>query len=310
MPTIPYEVVAESRLRFNLRLPDPVAGDPLTARLAEVLGEAVSFVEQMSSIPIYDQTGYVEVYPVPGRDCPVEVTLPYVRSVDGVRYWENADVREEPDKTIQPSELGRIVLPSSRVKPILVYPPEGGWADQVLTDGLQVLVTRAYLTPPQGVCSAVIAGARQLFNGADEITATAAMYAWVMPWQITATHMDEFIHDERQSVTVPISSVTTIHPVWIGWSSDAVIDNPELTIQSQSGILKLPPDTGFKYIAIWRSDVDGGDPSVVHIGPSGNSRSLFGAASTRVINGLNGKLIVTTNRQNADILSGEIVRVA
>lgn len=75
-------------------------------------------------------------------------------------------------------------------------------------------------------------------------------------------------------------------------------------------MLELPPMTGFNHIAIWRSDVDGGDPSVVTIGPGGNARNIFGDPTSRLISGQPGQLIVTINRQNADIIAGEIVRVA
>ena len=78
---------------------------------------------------------------------------------------------------------------------------------------------------------------------------------------------------------------------------------------SLSNEITLPDATGLNYLALWRADSDGGDPSEVHLSGGGNSRNLFGAAVARSYNGLAGQLIVSVFQQNADLLSGEKARL-
>lgn len=95
-----------------------------------------------------------------------------------------------------------------------------------------------------------------------------------------------------------------------GWSADQAISDAELSASSATSTVVLPDTaSGLNYLAIWRSDADGGDPSEVHLAGGGNSRNLFGAAANRTYGGVDGKLIVSVNRQNADLLGGENARL-
>ena len=95
-----------------------------------------------------------------------------------------------------------------------------------------------------------------------------------------------------------------------GWSVDRVISAAELTAFSASDRVRLGTNlSGFNYLALWRSDTDGGDPTEVHLAGGGNSRNLFGTATNFTYNGVAGKLIVSVNRQNATLLGGENARL-
>ena len=95
-----------------------------------------------------------------------------------------------------------------------------------------------------------------------------------------------------------------------GWSADQAITNAELTESSDTDTVTLGTDfSGFNYLAFWRSDADGGDPTEVNLVGGGNSRNLFNAAIDRAYNGVAGKLIVSVARQNADLLGGEDARI-
>ena len=40
----------------------------------------------------------------------------------------------------------------------------------------------------------------------------------------------------------------------------------------------IPSVSGNRYLFVWRSDADGGDPTEVHIAGGGNARNAFGVA--------------------------------
>ena len=98
-----------------------------------------------------------------------------------------------------------------------------------------------------------------------------------------------------------------------GWSADQLISDAELTVASTPaapGTVRLDTNlSGLNYLALWRSDDDGGDPTEVHLAGGGNSRNLFGAAANYTYQGVAGKLIVSAARQNADLLGGENARL-
>ena len=108
------------------------------------------------------------------------------------------------------------------------------------------------------------------------------------------------------------SSSGTASHVRAGWSADAAVTAAELTVASEAetpNTVVLPSASGFNYLALWRSDADGGDPTEVHLAGGGNSRNLFGDAADLTVGDIPGKLIVSVNRQNADLLSGESARL-
>ena len=95
-----------------------------------------------------------------------------------------------------------------------------------------------------------------------------------------------------------------------GWSADTSIADAELSATSPTNTVRLGTNaSGLNYLALWRSDADGGNPTEVHISGGGNARNTFGAATDRTIGGVPGKLIVSATRQNADLLGGELVRL-
>ena len=102
-----------------------------------------------------------------------------------------------------------------------------------------------------------------------------------------------------------------VHNLWAGWSADTTVTATEVLAgaSSDSDTVTLPAASGSMYQWIWRSDTDGGDPSEVHIAGGGNQRNLFGVATALTVDGVAGQLIVTITTANADLLSGEELRV-
>ena len=103
----------------------------------------------------------------------------------------------------------------------------------------------------------------------------------------------------------------TAHDLIAGWSADIVITDAEITAgaDSSTNSVVLPLSSGSLYMFIWRADADGGDPSEVHVGPAGNSRTLFGAAAARAVGGVAGQILVSVNTFNTSLTGGLTVRV-
>ena len=102
---------------------------------------------------------------------------------------------------------------------------------------------------------------------------------------------------------------TQTHSLRAGWSGDTSISDLELEASSDSDTVTLPTGAGSQYLALWRADEDGGDPSEVHISGGGNSRNLFGAAVDRTFGATDGKLIVSVNLFDVALTGGEEVRL-
>ena len=118
--------------------------------------------------------------------------------------------------------------------------------------------------------------------------------------------------DVRSVLTDMIDSLefaaTANHNRYAAWSTDSTVVASDLTAgaSSMTNTLTAPTSTGNQYLGLWRSDADGGDFSEVHISGGGNSRNLFGAASSLAVSGTAGKLIVSVNTFNSTLVSGTI----
>ena len=104
----------------------------------------------------------------------------------------------------------------------------------------------------------------------------------------------------------------TAHNLYAGWSADTSITDMEILAGgvSDTNSVVLPTGTGSLYMFIWRANADGGDPAEVHIAGSGDSRTTFGAATARTLDGVDGVLLVSVNTFNVVLTGGETVRVA
>ena len=104
----------------------------------------------------------------------------------------------------------------------------------------------------------------------------------------------------------------TAHDLIAGWSADTTITDAEITAgaTSTTNSVVLPLESGSLYMFVWRADADGGDPTEVHIGAAGNSRTLFETAVARAVGGVAGQMLVSVNTFNTGLTGGETVRVA
>ena len=103
----------------------------------------------------------------------------------------------------------------------------------------------------------------------------------------------------------------TMHDLIVGWSDDTTITDDELAAgaTSDTNSITIPDGTGSQFLFVWRSDADGGDPTEVHISGAGNSRTTFGAATPRTVDGTPGQLIVSASTYLTNFAEGETLRV-
>ena len=103
----------------------------------------------------------------------------------------------------------------------------------------------------------------------------------------------------------------TNHPLYVGWSPDAVVTETEVLAgaETDTDSLRIPTATGGLYLWVWRSDVDGGDPTEVHITGGGDQRNIFVQAVALTVSSVDGQLIVSVQAQNAGLLGGEVIRI-
>ena len=103
----------------------------------------------------------------------------------------------------------------------------------------------------------------------------------------------------------------TAHDLYTGWSPDATVTESEVLAgaSSSTDTVTIPNATGGQFHWIWRADADGGDPTEVHVAGGGNGRNGYGPASALTVDGTPGQLIVSVGQQNANLLSGETLRV-
>ena len=103
-----------------------------------------------------------------------------------------------------------------------------------------------------------------------------------------------------------------MHDLIVGWSDDQSISDAEIAAgaTSSGNSVTIPTGTAdHQYLFIWRADADGGDPTEVHVAGSGDSRSTFGAAVARTVDGTQGQLIVSAATYITSYAEGENVRV-
>ena len=114
--------------------------------------------------------------------------------------------------------------------------------------------------------------------------------------------------DANYSGSTPVQT----HDLWVGWSTDNTVTETEVLagVSSDTATATLPTGTGNQFLWVWRSNLDGGDPSEVYIAGGLNVRNTLGAAAALTVSGVAGQIIVSVTSQNVGLLGGENVRVA
>ena len=133
---------------------------------------------------------------------------------------------------------------------------------------------------------------------------------WSDPTVFSIPPGEDYVIDVPPLSVPQVFTPTQTQHIRAGWSADITVTEMELSASSDTNTVIMPTDaTGFNYLAFWRSDADGGDPSQVYLSRGGDSRNLFRAATDRAIDEVPGKLIVSVNRQNATLYGGEPARL-
>ena len=122
----------------------------------------------------------------------------------------------------------------------------------------------------------------------------------------------DFVTKEYADANYSGSTPVQTHDLWVGWSTDNTVTETEVLagVSSDSATATLPTGTGNQFLWVWRSNLDGGDPSEVYIAGGLNVRNTLGAAGALTVSGVAGQIIVSVTSQNVGLLGGENVRVA
>ena len=108
------------------------------------------------------------------------------------------------------------------------------------------------------------------------------------------------------------------HAIYIGWRTTNAVPTAAQIVQNLSGNANTDsnsvtiPNFGnaVGYIFIWRADADGGDPTEIHLGSSGNARNGWGTTTDRTISvggvSVPGKVIVSVNTFNVALTEAEV----
>ena len=154
----------------------------------------------------------------------------------------------------------------------------------------------------------------------DEMTALGAFSTVVL----AGLGVTGVVANSVLTITIPGGGGTPAqtHAIYIGWRiAEAIPSGGQISTDSPSNAntdtdsVVIPDYAGqtVGYLFIWRSDLDGGDPSEVHISGGGNSRNAWGVAETRTIsiggNNVVGKAIISVNTFNVALASAEILRI-
>ena len=151
----------------------------------------------------------------------------------------------------------------------------------------------------------------------DEMT-TLGSFSTVM---LAGLGVTGAVANDVLTITIPGDGTPT-HAIYIGWRIAGNIptggqistDSPS-NANTDTDSVVIPDYAGqtVGYLFIWRSDLDGGDPSEVHISGGGNSRNAWGVAETRTVsiggNNVLGKAIISVNTFNVALANGEILRI-
>ena len=129
---------------------------------------------------------------------------------------------------------------------------------------------------------------------------------------IAPTAPAHFITKEYADANYSGSTPVQTHDLWVGWSTDNTVTETEVLagVSSDTATATLPTGTGNQFLWVWRSNLDGGDPSEVYIAGGLNVRNTLGAAGALSVSGVAGQIIVSVTSQNVGLLGGENVRVA
>ena len=122
----------------------------------------------------------------------------------------------------------------------------------------------------------------------------------------------DFVTKEYADANYSGSTPVQTHDLWVGWSTDNTVTETEVLagVSSDTATATLPTGTGNQFLWVWRSNLDGGDPSEVYIAGGLNVRNTLGAAAALSVSGVAGQIIVSVTSQNVGLLGGENVRVA
>ena len=184
MAATALDIVSVDLIKRELRIPDGVTSQD--AMLARQIESAVSYIQHSLRAPLVDVTDVYRLTPVTGTTAPLIFVAPALKSVENLEYWTPAGSKiDDPDGSILPADLGRLVHELYDWQTHALYPTSSGWPE-TLPDTVFLLSAKRGIdiTPETAALrSATILLVRTLYDGYRAIRSNEAFLKILQPFK-------------------------------------------------------------------------------------------------------------------------------
>ena len=183
MAATALDIVSVDLIKRELRIPDGVTSQD--AMLARQIESAVSYCQMSLKAPLVDVLDVYRLEPVTGMRALI-FAAPALKSVENLEYWTPAGSKiDDPDGSILPADLGRLVHELYDWQTHALYPTSSGWPE-TLPDTVFLLSAKRGIdiTPETAALrSATILLVRTLYDGYRAIRSNEAFLKILQPFK-------------------------------------------------------------------------------------------------------------------------------
>ena len=184
MAATALDIVSVPDMKEELRIPGATTSQD--ALLKRQIESAVSYCQHSLRAPLVDVVDVYRLTPVSGTTAPLIFAAPALKSVENLEYWTPAGSKiDDPDGSILPADLGRLVHELYDWQTHALYPTSSGWPE-TLPDTVFLLSAKRGIdiTPETAALrSATILLVRTLYDGYRAIRSNEAFLKILQPFK-------------------------------------------------------------------------------------------------------------------------------
>ena len=184
MAATALDIVSVPDMKEELRIPGATTSQD--ALLKRQIESAVSYCQHSLRAPLVDVVDVYRLTPVSGTTAPLIFAGPALKSVENLEYWTPAGSKiDDPDGSILPADLGRLVHELYDWQTHALYPTSSGWPE-TLPDTVFLLSAKRGIdiTPETAALrSATILLVRTLYGGYRAIRSNEAFLEILQPFK-------------------------------------------------------------------------------------------------------------------------------
>lgn len=300
MAQTPLDIVTVDQAKAALR---QAGDDPaLEHEIISYVRGAAAWIERVCNIGLVDTTVARRIA-LQSEDAPIYVAH---RSHQVFDLWTRDLIADAAPWIEQSAAIAAPHKPRETV----FYAPTAGWPSTRLE--IQYTISTPANRIPATLRSAMLLMVRDMFDMKPDIQPPT----WAVR-QMIQPYVDMALASDLSLVRDAFPIVHDLTPVAPGakrlraaWGADAAFTSADLLAgsSSTSNIIEAPSGlNGQMYLAIWRSDVAGGDPSKIILSGR-DQRSVWGNAMA-LDAGAAGQVVVSAHTLNAALLGGEDLEV-